>query len=79
MFKHRIGSGSSWIKVGHDRGSFITVCTRPVSSVESGWPVPPCLTCGVGFFWLGRFFDFGSGFSGLSQVLDKNSRPIPSP
>jgi hypothetical protein len=47
----RIGSRSG-------RGPFITACTRPVPSVGSGQPVPPCLTCRVGFF------GFGSGFSG---------------
>jgi hypothetical protein len=62
----RIGSRSG-------RGPFITACTRPVPSVGSGQPVPPCLTCRVGFFWL------WVGFFRLGRVLGQKARPVPGP
>jgi hypothetical protein len=49
LFKRRVGFGS-----GH--GLFITARTRPVPSVGSGRPVPPCVMCRVGFFGLGQDF-----------------------
>jgi hypothetical protein len=56
MFQRRVGSRSN-------RGLFCMARARFVRSVRSGWPVPSCRTCCVGFFHVGSgIFGFGSVF-----------------
>jgi hypothetical protein len=52
---------------------------EPDSCLVSGQPVPPCLTCEVGFFRVGSdFFGFGPGFLGWIGFWVNNHGSYPA-